>query len=205
MPAWPSKRSRLTARLHSEAITRGAFSCPDQRFILLISHVADPVKPAFYLRLAADPGRQGGGIGVAVAGNEVHDPGGLPAFPRDRAADLRDLGGAGEPGPGRHQHGQLLGLLSGGRRTSSGFGMPAWTVAARPPSVVILPGASAAHRRVSRKGLKPVAKDTSTQGNLSPTNGQPQDAGVGLLSRDSMVAGQPGRAGTWTESGRTRS
>src|SRR6185312_2344965 len=26
-------------------------------------------------------------------------------FPRDRAADLRDLGGAGEPGPGRHQHG----------------------------------------------------------------------------------------------------
>jgi hypothetical protein len=37
--------------------------------------------------------------------NEVHDLGGLLAFLRDRAADLRDLGGAGEPGPGRRQHG----------------------------------------------------------------------------------------------------
>jgi hypothetical protein len=36
------------------------------------------------------------GIGVAVAGNEVHDLDGLLAFLRDRAADLRDLGGAGE-------------------------------------------------------------------------------------------------------------
>ena len=59
--------------------------------------------------MAADPGRQGGGIGVAVAGNEVHDPGGLLAF-LDRAADLRDLGGAGELGPG-----QLLQLLLQGR------------------------------------------------------------------------------------------
>lgn len=88
---------------------------------------------------------------------------------------------AGDTPPADH----LLGLLSGGRRTSSGFGMPAWTAAARPPSAVILPGAPAAHRRVSRKGLKPVAKDASTQGNLSPANGQPLDAGVGLLSRDS--------------------
>jgi hypothetical protein len=54
--------------------------------------------------VAAGPGRQGGGIGVAVAANEAHDLDGLPAFPRDRAADLRDLGGAGEPGPGWHQH-----------------------------------------------------------------------------------------------------
>jgi hypothetical protein len=49
--------------------------------------------------VAADPGRQGGGIGVAVAGNEVHDLDGLLAFLRDRAADLRDLGGAGELDP----------------------------------------------------------------------------------------------------------
>jgi hypothetical protein len=34
----------------------------------------------------------------------------------------------------------LLGLLSGGCRTSSGFEMPAWTAAARPPSAVIFPG-----------------------------------------------------------------
>jgi hypothetical protein len=47
--------------------------------------------------VAADPGREGGGIGVAVAGHEVHDLDGLLAFPRDRAADLRDLGGAGDP------------------------------------------------------------------------------------------------------------
>jgi hypothetical protein len=40
----------------------GRVSCPDQRFILLMSHVADPVKPVFYLPVAADPGRQGGGL-----------------------------------------------------------------------------------------------------------------------------------------------
>ena len=77
----------------------GRVSCPDQRFILLISHVADPVKPVSCLPVAADPGRQGGGTGVAAAGNEVHDLDGLLAFPRDRAADLRDPGGAGETGP----------------------------------------------------------------------------------------------------------
>jgi hypothetical protein len=47
--------------------------------------------------VAADPGRQGGGIGVAVAGNEVHDLDGLLAFPRDRAADLRDLAAPANP------------------------------------------------------------------------------------------------------------
>ena len=75
----------------------GRVSCPDQRFILPIRHVADPEKPVFYLPADADPGRQGRGTGVAAAGNEVRDPGGLPALPRDRAADLRDPGGAGEP------------------------------------------------------------------------------------------------------------
>ena len=38
------------------------------------------MKPVFYLPVAADPGRQGGGIGVAVAGNEVDDLDGLLAF-----------------------------------------------------------------------------------------------------------------------------
>jgi hypothetical protein len=69
----------------------GRVSRPDQRFILLISHVADPVKPGFYLPVAADPGRQGGGTGAAVAGsavagNDVHDPGGLLAFLRTGTA-----------------------------------------------------------------------------------------------------------------------
>ena len=45
------------------------------------------------------------GLGVAVAGDEVDDLDGLLAVLRDRAAQLRDLGGAGEPDPGRRQHG----------------------------------------------------------------------------------------------------
>ena len=63
------------------------------------------MKTVFYLPVAADPGGQGGRIGVAVAGNEVDDLDGLLAVPRDRAAQLRDLGGSGEPDPGRRQHG----------------------------------------------------------------------------------------------------
>ena len=59
----------------------------------------------FYMPVAADPGGQGDGIGVAVAGDEVHDFDGLLAFLRDRASELRDLGSAGEPDPGRRQHG----------------------------------------------------------------------------------------------------
>jgi hypothetical protein len=38
------------------------------------------VKPVFCLPVAADPGRHGGRIGVAVAANEVHDLDGLLAF-----------------------------------------------------------------------------------------------------------------------------
>jgi len=53
--------------------------------------------------VAADPGGQGGGIGLAVAGDEVHDFDRLLALLRDRAAQLRDLGGAGELDPGRRQ------------------------------------------------------------------------------------------------------
>jgi hypothetical protein len=45
----------------------------------------------------------GGRVGVPVAGNEVDDLEGLLAFSRDRAAQLRDLGGAVEPDPGRCQ------------------------------------------------------------------------------------------------------
>jgi len=51
--------------------------------------------------VAADPGGQGGRSGVAVAGDEVDDLDGL----RDRAAQLRDLGGAVEVDPGWCQSG----------------------------------------------------------------------------------------------------
>jgi len=56
-----------------------------------------PVKTVFYLPVAADPGGQGGRIGVAVAGNEVGHLDGLLAVPRDRTSQLRDLGGSGAP------------------------------------------------------------------------------------------------------------
>jgi hypothetical protein len=72
----------------------------------------------------------------------------------------------------------LSGLLSGGCRTSSGFEMPAWTAAARPPSAVIFPGFRHLTVEFSRKGLKPAAKDASTQGNLSPASGQTQRISV---------------------------
>ena len=55
------------------------------------------MKTVFYLPVAADPGGQGGRVGLAVAGNEVDDLDGLLAVPRDRASELRDLGGSGEP------------------------------------------------------------------------------------------------------------
>jgi hypothetical protein len=63
------------------------------------------VKTVFYLPVAADPGGEGGWIGVAVAGDEVDDLDGLLAVHGDSAAQLRDLGGAVEPGPGRRQRG----------------------------------------------------------------------------------------------------
>ena len=49
------------------------------------------------LLVPADPGGQGGRAGVAVAGDEVDDLDGLLPLLGDRAADLRDLGGAGDP------------------------------------------------------------------------------------------------------------
>jgi hypothetical protein len=55
--------------------------------------------------VAADPGGQGGRVGVAVAGDEVDDLDGLLAVLRDRAAQLSDLGGAGELDPGWCQRG----------------------------------------------------------------------------------------------------
>ena len=45
------------------------------------------------------------GSRIAVAGNQVDDLDGLLAVLRDRAAQLRDLGGAVELDPGRGQHG----------------------------------------------------------------------------------------------------
>jgi hypothetical protein len=51
--------------------------------------------------------------------------------------------------------------------TSSGFEMSAWTAGARPPSAVIVPGFRQFTVEFSRKGLKPAAKEASTQGNLS--------------------------------------
>jgi hypothetical protein len=83
----------------------GRVSCPDQRFIFQVRYVADPVKTVFCLPVAADPGGQGGRVRVAVAGDEVDDLGGLAALVRDRAAQLRDLSGAGEPDPCRGQRG----------------------------------------------------------------------------------------------------
>src|SRR5512140_556292 len=78
-------------RHHPRRVSR-----PDQGFVFLIGHVPDPVKAVFYLPVAPHPGRQGGGIGVAVAGNEVDDFDGLLSVPGDGAAQLRDLGRAGD-------------------------------------------------------------------------------------------------------------
>jgi hypothetical protein len=63
------------------------------------------VKTVLDLLVAADPGGQGGRAGVAVAGDEADDLDGLLAVRGDRAAQLRDLGGALEPDPGRGQRG----------------------------------------------------------------------------------------------------
>ena len=87
--------ARLQRRHHAGRISR-----PDQRFVLLVGDV-DPVKPVLDVPVAADPGRQGGWVGDAVAGDEVDDFDGLLAVLRDRAAQLRDLGRAvpfGAPG-----------------------------------------------------------------------------------------------------------
>src|ERR1700751_3996309 len=103
MLSWPSRRRRLMARLLSEAITRGAFSRPDQRFVFQESHVPHPVKTVLYVPVAPDPGGQGGRAGVAVAGDQVDDLDGLLPVLRDGAAQLCDLGGAVEPDPGRRE------------------------------------------------------------------------------------------------------
>jgi hypothetical protein len=47
--------------LRSDVITQGRVSYSDQRFVLLIGHVPDPVKAVFYFTVAADPGGQGAG------------------------------------------------------------------------------------------------------------------------------------------------
>ena len=62
------------------------------------------MKLVLYVPVAADPGGQGGRVGVA-AGDEVDDLDGLLALPGDRAADLGDLGGAGELDPGGCERG----------------------------------------------------------------------------------------------------
>jgi hypothetical protein len=59
------------------------------------------VEAVFYLPVASHPGRQGGRIGVAVAGNEVDNFDGLLSVPGDVAAQLRDLGRAVELDSGR--------------------------------------------------------------------------------------------------------
>jgi hypothetical protein len=68
----------------------GRVSRPDQRVVFLVSHVPDPVKAVFDLPVAADPGGEGLGIGVA-ASDEVDDLDGLPALLRDGAAQPGDL------------------------------------------------------------------------------------------------------------------
>src|SRR5690242_6795406 len=83
----------------------GRVSRPDQRFVFQVSHVPHPVKTVFYLPVTADPRGQGRRAGVAVAGDEVDDLDGLLPVLGDGAAQLRDLGRALEPDPGRRQHG----------------------------------------------------------------------------------------------------
>src|SRR6185312_16128913 len=73
---------------------------PDQGFVFLVGNVADPVELVLDVPVAADPGGQRGSTGVAVAGDQVHDLDRLLAVPRDRAAQLRDLGSAVELDPG---------------------------------------------------------------------------------------------------------
>ena len=68
----------------------------DQRLVFLVGNVADPVELVVDLPVAEDPGGQGGRVGRPVAGDEVDDLDRLLALLRDRAADLRDLGRAGE-------------------------------------------------------------------------------------------------------------
>jgi hypothetical protein len=55
------------------------------------------VELVLYLPVATDPGGQGSRADIGVAGDEVDDLDGLLSFSRDRAAQLRDLGGAGDP------------------------------------------------------------------------------------------------------------
>ena len=64
----------------------------------------DPVKLVLDVPVAADPGGQGFRARAAVAGDEVNDLDGFLAVPGDRAAQLRDLGGAFELDPGRCGH-----------------------------------------------------------------------------------------------------
>jgi hypothetical protein len=78
---------------------------PDQGLVFLVGDVADPVKTVSRLPVPADPGCQCGRAGVAVAGDQVDGLDGLLALLGDRAAQLRDLGGAAGSDPGRGQRG----------------------------------------------------------------------------------------------------
>src|SRR5579872_266852 len=83
----------------------GSVTCPDQGFVFLVGDVADPVELVLDVPVAAGPGGQGCGAGITVAGDQVDDLDGLLPVLGDGAAQLRDLGGAGEPDPGRRQRG----------------------------------------------------------------------------------------------------
>jgi hypothetical protein len=82
------------------------------------------VELVLYLPVAADPGGQGGWVSVAVAGDEVDDFDDLLTLLCDRAAQLRDLGGAVEPDPGRRQRGSYISVISSRGTRSSGFQIP---------------------------------------------------------------------------------
>ena len=66
----------------------GRVAGPDQGSVFLVGDVADPVELVLDVPVAADPGGQGGGLGLTVAGNEVDDLDGLLALCRDGAAQL---------------------------------------------------------------------------------------------------------------------
>ena len=83
MLAWPSSRSRLMARLRSEAMTRGAFPVLTRGAVLLAGDVADPVELVLDVPVPLDPGGEGG---RAVEFDPRRGEDGL-----DGAADLGDL------------------------------------------------------------------------------------------------------------------
>jgi len=89
---------RAAQRCHDARRVSGS----DQGLVFLVGD-ADPVELVLYVPVAAAPGGEVGGFGLAVAGDEVDDLDGPLVLRRDGSAQLRDMGGAVEPDSGRGQ------------------------------------------------------------------------------------------------------